>query len=187
MSKAEFTSHIHRHAATLSETFGNAIAHLIPPNEQTMTQSKPYGPFPGTGDDDPKSPVAQAFLGAFDQALKFKRSSVLSGKKYKLVFFAPGDRFNPDTMTRKGDGWSAFVPERVRRMKKPKGWPKDLVIATESTIKLCIFPGLYSKPDRELRQDGVGVAVNSCLIDCDNFVRDESDGFTLVAKAVVLV
>ena len=90
-------------------------------------------------------------------------------------------------MTRKGDGWSAFVPERVRRMKKPKGWPKDLVIATESTIKLCIFPGLYSKPDRGLRQDGVGVAVNSCLIDCDNFVRDESDGFTLVAKAVVLV
>jgi hypothetical protein len=89
-----------------------------------------------------------------------------------------------------GDGYSAVVPKRVKR-RKHNSWPTQPAVPAGSRIKLCLFPELYSKPDRELTQDGARVAANSCLVECDNFVRDNGldglDGFTLVVKAVVWV
>ena len=138
----------------------------------------------------PKSPVAKAFFGAFFRALQLKQNLALSRSKYKLVFFVPGDRFDPDTMTRDGDGESAFVPERVKR--RHHGWPRLPAVAADSTVKLCLFPALYSKPERELTYDsGSGVALKDCLVKSGNFVRGNADmgldGFDLLVRAVVLV
>lgn len=196
MSEAHFTSHILQDAATtLSEIFCTALTPLVSPNNQTIVGAEPYSPSSPEEEDQllkrqPESPVSELFAEAFVRALTLKQQLVLSRNKYKLVFFSPGDRFDPDTMIGDGDGYSAFVPERVKR--KMNGWPRQHPVADDSRIKLCLFPALYSRAEGELTQEyGVGVTVKNCLVECDNFVRDRTDvqveGFTLVVKGVVLV
>ncbi|GAB1316044.1 hypothetical protein MFIFM68171_06254 [Madurella fahalii] len=193
MSGGYFKSHILQTTAKiLSDQFCNALAHLILPNDQTMVGAEPDGLFPADGHPShAENPVAKVFTEAFVRALKLKQGLVLSRSKSKLVFFGPGDVFDPDTMIRDGDGYSAFVPPRALG-KKFKGWPRQRQAEENSSIKLCLFPALYSRPEGELTKDyGIGVSVRNCLVDCDNFVTDDADvgkgGFSLVVKGVVLV
>jgi hypothetical protein len=159
-----------------------------------MVGAEPYSSSSPQEEDQlkrqPENPVSKLFSEAFVRALTLKQQLVLSRNKYKLVFFRPGDRFDRDAMIGDGDGYSAFVPERVKR--KMNGWPRQRRVANDSRIKLCLFPALYARAEGELTQDyGVGVTVKNCLVECDNFVRDRTDvrveGFTLVVKGVVLV
>jgi hypothetical protein len=180
-----------QHAAALSTTFHNTVAHLISPNEQTIVESD--GPFSMTEEDKANYPptlVAQVFMDTFIHAVQLKQSLVLSRSEYKLVFPAPGDRFDPGTMRRDGDGDSAFVPERVKR-RKHNHWPRLLEIATGSEINLCLFPAVYSKPGKLPQEGGPRVGMEDYFVKCNNVVKGNPstglDGFTLVVKAVVLV
>lgn len=193
MSERYFQSHIlPTTAGGLSERFCSALAHLISPNDQTMVGAEPEGLFPAEADaSHTENAVATVFAEAFARALKLKQGLVLSRNKYKLVFFRPGDVFDPDTMMRDGDGYSAFTPARALG-KKWKGWPRQRQAGDSSSIKLCLFPALYSSPEEGLTGDyGIGVSVKNCLVDCGNFVTDGADSgedvFSLVVKGVVLV
>ncbi|KXX74365.1 hypothetical protein MMYC01_209542 [Madurella mycetomatis] len=193
MSEGYFKSHIlPTTAKALSETFCNALAHIISPNDQTMVGAEPDGLFPaGVHASQTENPVATVFSETFVRALKLKQDLMLSRNKYKLVFFRPGDVFDSDTMIRDGDGYSAFTPARALG-KKSKDWPRQRQAEGNSNIKLCLFPALYSRPEEGLTGDyGIGVSVRNCLVDCDNFITDDDGSgegeLSLVVKGVVLV
>ena len=128
MSQDYFEHHILQPTAkTLSDKLCNALGRLISPNDQTMAGAEPDGLFPApaeaahsshsttttTTTTTDENPVAKVFTEAFVRALRLKQGLLLSRSKYKLVFFRPGDVFDPDTMMREGDGYSALVPARV--------------------------------------------------------------------------
>jgi hypothetical protein len=197
MAEAYYQSHILEHTAkTLSGKFSRALAHLLSPNDQTMAGAAPDRLFPAesspshTEEENP-SAVARVFTEAFVRALKLKQELLLSRSQYKLVFFGPGEMFDPDRMMRDGEGYRAFAPGR--------DWPRQRTQAKEDggglerRVKLCLFPALYARGEKELPGEyGVGVSVRNCLVDCDNFItgdaNDVVDGmFSLVVKGVVLV
>ncbi|KAK4240613.1 hypothetical protein C8A03DRAFT_31320 [Achaetomium macrosporum] len=206
MSEAYYQTHILQASAkTLSTKFSSALAHLLSPNDQTTAGAEPDGLFPShcssgsssSSHHTEENPVAKVFNEAFARALTLKQDLVvLSRSTYKLVFFRPGDVFDPHTMMRDGEGYRAFAPARARaREKKVAEDLRDQRRAEGegSRVKICLFPALYSRPERELTGDdyGVGACVTNCLVDCDNFVADEPDTgegmFSLVVKGVVLV
>jgi hypothetical protein len=177
-------------AKYLLDRFCKALAHVISPNNVTNLGAGPACLQSPAAESavDPEHMVAGVFSEAFVRALQPKHNLVQSRSKYKLVFFKPGERFDLDTMRCDNDGWSAFAPVRAR--KKMSGWTKQPEDGTR--IKLCLFPALYSRPVRKPTRDfGTGLDVRSCLVESDNFVRDDADigsnGFVLIVKAIVLV
>ncbi|KAK4120041.1 hypothetical protein N657DRAFT_636917 [Parathielavia appendiculata] len=129
-------------AKNLAIKLSSALAHLISPNDDTIIGASEK--------DHDENPVASLFTETFIRALKLKQELALSGSKYRLVFFQPGELFNPDIMFRDGDGDSAFVPMGVlARKQATKGWPRRLSVEKGARIKLCLFPALYAKRKEE--------------------------------------
>ncbi|KAH8900855.1 hypothetical protein GQ53DRAFT_835712 [Thozetella sp. PMI_491] len=136
------------------------------------------------------SPAVDGFQLAFRKALWLKSNLILSTKKYKVVFFSPGDTFNRETMYLDGEvpDYSAASSNRQRPVLL--GQAEDRQI---HRIKLCVFPALYSTSSY---QGHTGVMSDrsqskQSVVEYCNFIHAENsqswEGFDLVVKAVVLV
>lgn len=139
--------------------------------------------------DLPGYSANEIFHECFLRALTLKYKLALSNKKYKLVFFKPGDWFDADTMTRNGDISDHSTPRR--KDSRADAYRKHEA-QNKCPIKMCLFPALYSGPD--IKHDlnrSVGLGIDHCLVEYYNFEADEAgentQGFTLVVKAVVVV
>ncbi len=198
MSEAYYTSRIFQDAtAAASSVFCTTMAPFVPDQDATISNTAPSTQFPPPTDGEgqaacqPRIPISDFFFETFIRAITLKQSLVLSRTKYQLVFFRPGDRFDPEIMLRDGEGYIAFNTGPPRQ--KRDGWPRPRPVADGTCIKLCLFPALYARGENglETQDRGLGVTVRDCLVECDNFVRDCPDipgeGFALVFKGIVLV
>lgn len=196
MSETYFTSHIFQDAATVtSAAFCEVLTPLVPPNDVSMSDTAPIAQFlpehEGKTTRQPGVSLPELFSEAIVRSLTLKQNLTLSRTKYQLVFFRPGQQFDPQSMIRDGEGYSAFDPAQMRG--KRNSWPGLKPLADGARISLCVFPALYSKDEEDLEtlRDRLGVTVTSCLVKSDNFVRDATDipgeGFELVVKGVVMV
>ncbi|KAL2193642.1 hypothetical protein P885DRAFT_63838 [Corynascus similis CBS 632.67] len=199
ISEEYFTSHILQDTAkSLSGKLYEALAHLISPKVDTL-----IGADLGDGNlfaekelcsPNTENPVANFLTEAIVRALELKQELVLSRSKYKLVFFNPGDVFDPQTMIKDGGEESAFIPIRTLIKKARKDCLGQRHKDENTRIKLCLLPTLYSKPKKNLTADfGVDVNVGNCLLDCANFITNgdqmgmEDGSFSLIVKGLVLV
>lgn len=172
MSKEYFKSHILlSEVRELAGQLWRTLTPLMSSNNQSIGSASSQNPSPSEHDHP-----SEYFHEGFNRALTLKAGLLLSRRRYKLVFFKPGDKFNADTMTRDGE-YNPFA-----RWKPPKR------AETEMAIKLCLFPALYSGP--EDRQHSTGVNARECVVKYHNFIPDKTDAQGLdyvVVKAVVLV
>ncbi|KAB5583301.1 hypothetical protein GE09DRAFT_296074 [Coniochaeta sp. 2T2.1] len=144
MSESYFLSHVVlEKAKSLAGQLADALACFIPPKDRTPL-SLEYDP-PGhetTG----RNPAADDFIPGLVRALELKAKLILSRKRYKVVFFVSGDKFDPEAMVRDTDTRSNSIPRRKRnRMGLFKRHETD----NEPPVRLCLFPALYSKEEEE--------------------------------------
>jgi hypothetical protein len=165
-------------AKTLAGELADALACFIPSVENDPP-----------GQDATDNPAAEFFVDGLVRALKLKANLVLRHKRYKLVSFVSGDKFDPEAMVRDTDTSSNFLPKRKRsRM----GLPKLHEANNEAPVRLCLFPALYSKKEEEPdRGEGLAVGLTDCLANCANFVVGDADtidgSYKIVVKAVVIL
>ncbi|KAB5511378.1 hypothetical protein GE09DRAFT_1272229 [Coniochaeta sp. 2T2.1] len=97
MSESYFLSHVvMENARTLAGQLADALACFVPPKNQTPP-SLEYDRPPGH-DTTGRNPAAEDFIAGLARALELKAKLVLSRKRYKLVFFVSGDKFDPEAM-----------------------------------------------------------------------------------------
>ena len=121
-------------------------------------------------------------------SLELKADLLLSSKTYKLVFFKPGDSFQPEKMVRDGDIGHGLIPRKAGGRTKPV---ENYDANGMANIKLCLFPALYAGPaGKPEERRGFGRRVDQCVVQHRNFIgQDDEVGaqeLVLVAKAVVL-
>lgn len=131
------------------------------------------------------------FLDTLLCSLELKSKLLLSGKTFKLVYFYPGDTFDPENMMQDGD-----TSEHLMQMKggRKKGLSIKGGTGPSKEVKLCIFPALYMEPNGP-RGFGLGLGtvanLDRWLVGYDNIHAGSSAGdlqeLVLVVKAVVLV
>lgn len=163
-----------------------------------MRQDNPIARKLGTGSVPPverdPAPVqdilsGEIFVPAFELALKLKSKLLLSKTRYKLVFYKPGDLFDPESMTRDGDGVTEEVMSKYSR--GIPGLLKRGTAENQSEIRLCIFPALYSglEDGGENNLDAETDSIDRCIVNSSQLMEDGSSvglqEFDLVVKAVV--
>jgi hypothetical protein len=187
MSESYFLSHVVlEHAKSFAGQLADALACFIPPKDQTPL-SPEYDP--SGHDTTRRNTAAEYFIAGLVRALELKAKLVLSRKRYKLVFFASGDKFDPEAMVRDTDTRSNSIPKRKRnRMGLPKRQEPD----NEAPVRLCLFPALYSKEEEEHgKGEEIGVGISDCLVNCANITVSDADAidrsYKVVVKAVVSI
>ncbi|KEZ39239.1 hypothetical protein SAPIO_CDS9910 [Scedosporium apiospermum] len=164
-----------------------------------MRQDNPIARKLGTGSVPPverdPAPVqdilsGEIFVPAFELALKLKSKLLLSKTRYKLVFYKPGDLFDPESMTRDGDGVTEEVMSKYSR--GSLGLLKRGTAENQSEIRLCIFPALYSGLEHggENNLDAETDSIDRCIVNSSQLMEDGSSvglqEFDLVVKAVAM-
>ena len=168
-------AHFQNH--TLTEAAGataadlcDSIGHLISQEDSTL------------GEGSSQAILVDLFTQAILRALDLKAKLLLSRRKYRLVFFKPGESFRADTMI-----WSGDAQEQFTLIRKSKGLGSKGNMASGVSIRLCSFPALYSV----LEEGGDPLSgVEGSTADYRNFVTpgtSVSHGDSLVVRAVVLV
>lgn len=128
--------------------------------------------------------AAEAFQESFIYALSLKARLILGDKHYHLVYFRPGNPFDPETMNR--DGWTYDGYTKKAGLSTSQGPGNGL------TVKLCLFPALYSYPIMEKTDHCIpDFGFERCTVSYDIFKPGEplyeSGRPRLVVKAVVLI
>ena len=175
---------VKENARILAGELLDALACFISPEDE-----KPPSVQDGlSGDDASGDSAAEIFTECLVRALQLKASLVLSRKRYKLVFFVPGDKFDGTVMMPDTDRYSNFLPRRKRNR---MGLPKRCEVDGERAVRLCLFPALYCKGEEGHDGDeGIGVGIEDCLVNFANFDVGGADGigpYKVVVKAVVSV
>lgn len=182
MSESYFLSHfVLEDAKTLAGQLADALACFIPPKEQTPLSIEYDTPGHNAAADD--------FIPGLVRALELKAKLILSRKKYKVVFFVSGDRFDPEAMVRDTDTRSNLIPSRKRNR---MGLSTRQETDNEAPVRLCLFPALYSKDEEDHDiGEGIGVGISDCLVNYANFTVSDADAidgtYKVVVKAVVSV
>ena len=169
-------------AKTLAGQLADALACFMPPKDRQTPPSLEY-------DAPGYNPAAEDFIPGLVRALELKAKLILSRKSYKVVFFVSGDKFDPGAMVRDTDTRSNSIPRRKRNR---MGLYKPQETDPKATVRLCLFPALYSKEAEDHdKGEGIGVGISDCLVNCANVSvsgADAMDGsYKVVVKAVVSV
>ncbi len=141
----------------------------------------------------PSLSPADALHETFISALLLKSQLTLCQRRFKLVFFYPDTPFDPTTMHKDSSGLDDY--NTSRRHKRPQITPEadidvDIDLSDDHhVVRLCLFPALYQSPLPKIPSDhSIGGDVESWLLDYRKFAtNDKLDGYSLVARAVVLV
>jgi hypothetical protein len=178
-------------AETLATRLCDTLSPIMLPDETLGGQTSQ--PLPSTNQHEhilgtmSRNSARDYFIQPFLWALQLKAQLLLSTNKYRLVFFHPGTKFHPGTMIRDFDADEHFIPKmKVRKSHQKPGQG----VEPETAVKLCLFPALYSIPvQRQDQEQSVGVRIEHCVVDYDNFIRDDNEGLDgiLMSRAIVLV
>lgn len=179
-------------AEGLADDFFRDLSPFVASDNQDITENHTLGDsrwdqHSPSLDSQPELSPAESFHAIFARALALKPRLLLSGKRYRFVFFRPGDAFNSETMHR--DGWTCDGYSSRRTGERDRFCESDNSRG-DAIVRLCLFPALYSWSEDGAQDDVAGDNVQSWVVEYNNFVTEgsleDAQKPVLVVKAVVL-
>lgn len=96
--------------------------------------------------------ITEQFRDVYANALTLKADLLLTGKRFKAVFVQSNTPFNTRVMNK--DGYTHHSYRQKNRIKGPSQTADTQTIGVSSeTVKLCLFPAIYSIPLPQTPQD----------------------------------